>query len=251
MYQAGFGGTSNAPSWQQAAMGGGLMSMLGGFGNMMDYQDPSQSAMPYMNQISGQMQNTLGPYAGAGMSAVPGMNAYSQFGQAQIPIMQALQQKFGQMSANPGQFMNQMGQNFQQSPGYQFQVNQATGAANRAAAAGGMLGSPQEQQTLGTTVNGLANQDYYNWMDHAMNVLGQGLSGQSQMSQGLYNTGGNMMQNLFGTGAGAAGNLSDSLAQALMSQANLAYAGQSNQNQNQGGSMGSMMGGLGSFIMGL
>lgn len=176
--------------------------------------NPADSAMPYMNQI----QPTL---AGA-------FNPYIQAGQAELPT---LQNQYSAMQ-NPN-FINNMGQNFQQSPGYQFQTQQALGAANRAAAAGGMLGTPEEQQNIAGTVNGLANQDYYNWMNHAMSAYGMGLQG----DQSLYNT-----------GFQASSQYGNDLAQALMSQAQLAYAGQVNQNQSSGGGLGAILSGGGNML---
>lgn len=192
----------NPSEWNSLGTG------LGGIFDYMNYQNPANSAMPYMNQIGPMMQGYMSPYINAGMGELPN-----------------LQKQYGQLTNNPGQVINQMGQGFQQSPGYQFQTNQAMGAANRAASAGGMLGSPMAQQNMAGTVNGMANQDYYNWMNHAMGAYGMGLQGE----QGLYNT-----------GYQASDSLSQSLAQALMGQANLGYAGAQNQNQNQGGAIGAI-----------
>jgi hypothetical protein len=164
-----------------------------------------------LNQIPGMMQQAYNPYIQAGLGALP-----------------QLQSQYGQLMN--GNFINNMGQNFQQSPGLKFQIDQATGAANRAAAAGGSLGTPAEQQNLANVTNGLANQDYYNWLNHAMNAYGMGLQGE----QGLYNTGFN-----------ASNELANNLGANAMSQANLAYAGQQNQNQFRGGMLGAGLGLLG------
>ena len=202
---------SQNSNWYQMLMSGGLLGsgLAGMFGNE---KNPANSGMPYLNQIPGMAQGNFNPYIQAGQGA-----------------MGTLQQQYGQLM-NPN-FINNMGQNFQQSPGYQFGVNQATGAANRAAAAGGMVGSPQEQQNLAGSITGMANQDYYNWMNHAMGAYGQGLQGEQGLAQ---------------MGYGASGQLSQEMQDALMSQANLAYTGQQNQNQTQGNNWGSLLsGGLG------
>lgn len=181
------------------------------------FQNPANAAQPYLNQLPGMMQQQYNPYIQAGQSALPN-----------------LQQQYSAMM-NPN-FINQMGQNFQQSPGFQFGVNQATNAANRAAAAGGMVGSPQEQQNLAGSITGMANQDYYNWMNQAMGAMNEGLQGE----QGLYNTGFN-----------ASNELANNLGSIGESQANLAYAGQQNQNQMQGGMFGAGLGFLSNFIPGM
>jgi len=46
-----------------------------------------------------------------------------------------------------------------------------------------MLGSPSEQQQLATTVGGLANQDFYNYLTRAMGLYQTGLGGMGQMGQ--------------------------------------------------------------------
>jgi hypothetical protein len=120
------------------------------------------------------------------------------------------------MMNDPSGLMNKFGQGYKQSPGYQFQVNQATGAANNAASAGGMLGSPMHQQNTANMVNNLANQDYNQYLSHALGLYGQGLAGQ----QGIYNT-----------GAQVSGNLGENLSNSLMNQGNLAYSNSMNQNQ--------------------
>lgn len=195
------------------ALGDFLGAGLGMFG-MGQYKDPSDSAMPYMNQISGELSKYFSPYINAGNQALP-----------------QLQSQYGNLMNNPGGFINNMGKQFQQSPGYQWQVGQAEGAANRAAAAGGMLGTPAEQQNISGTVNQMANQDYYNWMNHAMGAYGMGLNGMNSIAR---------------MGYGAASGLGEDLASALMSQANLAYAGQADKNQEEQGGLG----GIGGLISG-
>jgi len=191
------------------------MSLFGDISNWFG-GNPSDAAQPYLNQIPGMLQGAYNPYIQAGQQALP-----------------SLQQQYGALMN--GNFINNMGKNFQQSPGFQFQTNQALGAANRAAAAGGMAGSPMEQQQIAGTVNNLANQDYYNWMNHAMGAYGAGLQGE----QGLYTTGFN-----------AANQYAGDMGSALESQANLAYAGQQNQNQMGAGILGAGLGFLGGQMFG-
>jgi len=218
---AGAGAIGGSP-WGN--VGSAIGDLFGAWNlNNQSYNNPANSAMSYLNQIGPMAQGYMNPYINAGNQA-----------------MGQLQGQYGQLINNPGGMVNNIGQSFHQSPGYQFQVNQATGAANRAAAAGGMLGSPQEQQQLGSTVNGLANQDYYNWLSNAEGMYGKGLQG---------------LQGLNQMGYGASNNLMDTLAAQLQSQGNAAYAGTQGQNQfNQGNSMGiagllgSGLGSLGSAL---
>jgi hypothetical protein len=172
--------------------------------------NPADAAQPYLNQIPSTITPYYQPYIDAGQQALP-----------------TLMGQYNQLISNPAALMNQMGSSFSASPGYQYNVTQATNAANQAAAAGGMVGSPMEQQQLSTTVSGLANQDYYNYLNHVLGLYGQGMSGMSGINT---------------MGYGASDELAKSLANALMSQANLAYSGQAAQNQAQGGMVGGLIG---------
>lgn len=209
----GAGGNSSGFNWSGAmpGLGGiasGLMGMLGGGG-----QNPSAAAMPYLNQIQGINQKTLGPYNQMGQQAGGQLNT-----------------QYGNLLSNPGGMINNIGQSYHQSPGFQFAMRQALMGSNNAAAAGGMAGSPMNtQQNMGLATN-LANQDYYNWMSHAQGMYGAGLQG---------------MQNMYGVGAESANNMASNMSQAFSQQAQAAYAGQENQNQNQSSSWGNIIGGIG------
>jgi hypothetical protein len=192
------------------------MSFFSGLENFLGMGNPANAAMPYFGQIPGIYQQYYSPYMQAGANALP-----------------QLQNQFNTLMNNPGQFINHMGAGFQQSPGYQFQTQQALNAANRAASAGGMLGTPAEQQSIAGTVNGLANQDYYNWLNHSLGAYGQGLQGEQGLNQ---------------MGFSASSDMANSLASALMSQGNLAYAGQANQNQMNGGLFGAGLGFAGNVL---
>lgn len=195
---------------------GGLGSMLGGLLSLFGNQNPADEAMPYLNQIEGQTSKYMSPYINAGLNS-----------------MGTLQSQFNNMLSNPTSLMSLIGNNFQQSPGYQWQTNQAEGAANRAAAAGGMLGSPMHQQNAASMVNNLANQDYYNFMDRGINNFNQGINGLSNINQ---------------LGYGASQNMSNNLLQSLLSKAMLSYAGTANQNQSMGGGLGALAMGAASFM---
>jgi hypothetical protein len=219
-----YGGPSAGGGMNMGGFGSGLGSVIGGFLGMGQNNNPADAGMPYLGQIGSTITPYYQPYINAGNSAM----GYMQ---------NTLLPQYQKMFQNPGQFMNQMGQGFQQSPGYQFQVNQALGAANRAAAAGGTLGTPMEQQQIAGTVNNLANQDYYNWMNHAQSMLGMGLNGASGLSQ-----------NMFDTGFNASNSLANNLAQALAAQAQMAYAGQDKQNQARASFEGDISNGIGSIV---
>jgi hypothetical protein len=192
-----------------AGIGAGLGAMFG------DWQNPADAGMDYMNQIPGQLDKYLSPYINAGQKALPG-----------------LQDQYGQLMNDPGGRINQIGQSYNQSPGFQFALQQALQGSGHAAAAGGMAGSPQhEQQNMGIAT-GLANQDYNQYMQNALGAYGAGLQGQ----QGIYNT-----------GAQAGMSMGQDMASVLANQAKLAYEGQNAENQREGGMWGALGSGLGSL----
>lgn len=195
---------------------GGIDNFFDPGGLFQPPPNPADNAMPYLDQIAGMLPQYFQPWINAGQQALP-----------------TLQQQYEQLLNNPGAMVNNIGADFQQSPGYQFQTQQALNAANRAAAAGGTLGTPMHQQNAATVVNGLANQDYYNWLNRAMGMYGMGVQGQG---------------NLANMGYGASSALGENLANALQSQAQLAYSGQADQNQGRFGMLGQAGGLIGGII---
>jgi hypothetical protein len=202
-------------SFNVAQGAGGLGQLASGILGLFQ-QNPYSQGMNYLNQVPGQLQQTLGPYNQFGK------NAGNQ-----------LQNQLGQLLNNPGALLQQFGQGYQQSPGYQFNVNQALGAANRAAAAGGMAGSPQEQAQLASTVSGLANQDYQQYLN---NILG------------LYSGGLNVGENMLGVGAGAANQLAQGLQSNLTNQAQLGVNQGAWKNAQQQNAVGGIAGGVGDLL---
>jgi hypothetical protein len=215
---AGYGDLFNA----------GLLGM-----GMMNYQNPADSAMPYLQQAQNQLPSYFQPWMDAGKNALPQLQ--QQYGNL-IGNGGALQAQNNELMNNPSAVMNRIGSTFQASPGYNWQAGQAMNAANHAAAAGGMLGSPAEQQGVANSVGQMANQDYYNYLNHGMSLFGQGLN--NNMS--LYGMGLNGLGDLSHMGLSASSSLGEDLSSLLQSQAQLAYAGQADKNQSQQGSLGGM-----------
>jgi hypothetical protein len=190
-----------------AALMGGM-----GIGSMMSpYKNPADAANPYLQQIP----DTLKPY-------------YQPFIDAGANALSTSQNQFNQLSTNPGGRMNEIGQSFQQSPGFDFQVQQAMQGSNQAAAAGGMAGSPQHEQQNMQLANNLANQDYYNWLGNALGIYKVGLGGEQDISK---------------MGYGASNELAQSLSNNLLSQAMLQYQGQAGENQREGTNWADLAGG--------
>ncbi len=147
------------------------------------------SPMSILGQIPTQLKPYYQPYLDAGTQAIP-----------------KLETQYNNLLTNPGDVFNTMGQSFQQSPGFDFAMQQALQSSNQAAAAGGMAGSPEHEQENQTVATGLANQDYYNYMNHVTGLYNEGLHGeQEMMHQGL----------------GATQDLTSQIAQTLAAQAAL------------------------------
>lgn len=98
-------------------------------------------------------------------------------------------------------YQNSLGQNgaagnaaavaqFQASPGYQYQVDQATDAVARKASALGALGSGNTQAAITDRASNLANQEYGGWQDRLNGLSDTGLRAtgqQASLQQGLGN----------------------------------------------------------------
>ena len=195
---------------------GGLISALGGIFGGGGWSNPADAAMEYLKKIPGTITPYFDPYINAGHSA-----------------LNSLMGQYGNLIGDPGSVMSMLGKGFQQSPGYQFQVNQAGDAANRAAAAGGMLGSPQEQQQVANTVNQLANQDYYNYLNQAKGLYGMGLQGLGGINQ---------------MGYGASTQLADMLANIMGQEAQYGFSGQDLENQRNAARNASLWNAIGGLF---
>lgn len=182
------------------------------------YKNPAKSAQPYFDQIPGQTNPYHQPYFDAGTDSLG-----------------KVKNNYDQDINNPGGRVNDIGQNYHQSPGFQFALQQALGAGDHAAAAGGMAGSPEHQQRNMGIATGLADQDYNQWLTNALGVYGQGLNGENDVSH---------------MGQNAGKSMADTIAQTLAQQGGLNYTGQQNKNQNNSNTwsnIGNGIGALGAF----
>lgn len=194
-----------------------FLSGIGDFvGDLFGGNNAGNQAMGYYNQIPDILKQYLKPYVDRGNAVYP-----------------SLQQHTDQLLNDPNGLLNRLGQGYQSSPGYQFQVNQAQQASNRASAAKGMLGSPMQQQQMAGTVNGLAQKDFNQYLSHVLGLYSQGLNSE----QGIYNS-----------SANASHSLGENLSNALMSQGNLAYSNATNQNQSNQQLLGMLLGLAGGFL---
>ncbi len=225
--------SASAPGWW-AQHGNGLMNgasgVLGGIGSIVSgFNSGAKQAQQYNQQG---MQNQQQQYdQGLGY-----LNPYQQAG------TQALGQYQGYLNQfqDPNQYYNNVMSNYQQSPAAQFQIQQGEQSANRAAAAGGNVGTPAEQKALMQYSQGVSNQDMQQYFNNQMgisNQYGQGLG--NLMNQG-FGAAGQMNQNRMGLGD-AIGNWYQNMGQNAM-------YGQQAQNQGLFGGIGGILGGIGSLF---
>lgn len=193
-----------------AGIGSGLFGLFGKQNN------PADEANRYISQIPDKTKQYYDPYFQAGVGQLP-----------------QLQDQYKNLLNDPGGKLNQIGQSFQQSPGFKFALEQALQGAGHAAAAGGMAGTPQHEQQAMQLATDLANQDYYNYLQGATGLYGQGLQG----SQGLAQM-----------GQQAGQSYADQIAQTLAQQGRYGYEGAAQRNQNRGNAFGQILGGIGSFF---
>lgn len=104
---------------------------------------------------------------------------------SQIPGMLPQYFKPYEQMLDPSTLMSQIGSHYQQSPGYQFSLNQALKGVGQAATAGGMAGSPQQQQQAASAAQGLASQDYGNYMQQALRLYTTGAGGYRGLGEDL------------------------------------------------------------------
>lgn len=192
-------------NWQSGAQEGIQHGLIPGIaaGFLDKWKNPSKEAGKYFDQIPDELRKYFDPYIQAGNRALPG-----------------LEREHGRLITDPGKRMNEIGADYQQSPGFQFALQKALQGAGHAAAAGGMAGSPQhEEQNMGIAT-GLANQDYNQWLQQALGLYGRGLSGE---------------ENIYGIGARAGMGMGENMASYLANRAKLEYEGQNAENQRGGG----------------
>ena len=181
--------------------------------------DGTKQAQKYIGQMNPMLEGYYNPYIEQGQEA-----------------QGTLDEQFQRMLQDPSQYQQLFGGNYQQSPGYEFQRNEALRGANQAAAAGGMLGTAAHQQGAAGLATGLANQDYWKYFGANQDIFNQGLQG----TQDFYNK-----------GYDATNQLAGGKANVLGSQANLAYTQEQNANNRIGSLLGAGIGAAGYALGGI
>lgn len=194
--------------YQRAGIGAGLGGMLGGlFGNSEDpYKAASQQYDKY-GQMGAQAQQ---PWQQAGQQAIP------QY------------QNWLQNQQNPSGFINNLMNQYQQSPWAAFQQQQGQRAANNAASASGLVGSTPYMQASQDYAHNISQQDMGQWLQNVLGINSQYGQGQQQLMSG---------------GQNAANNLTSLYGNLGSSQGEAAYGRKAGGNQD----MFNMLGGIGTI----
>lgn len=166
-------------------------------------KNPATQANNYLDQIPGAMRPYFQPYIDKGKNAGDKLTG-----------------QYDQMTQNPGDFYNDLGKGYKESPGYQATLREALAGANNAAAmgGGGGLGTPGHENYAANAAGDVANKDYEQYINHIMDIFGQGQKGQQTEEQQGYDASkdyGTSMGNIYGQ------------------KAQNAYAGQAGENQNR------------------
>jgi hypothetical protein len=207
--------SGSLPDWLSTALGigGGLGVAAGGaynaFGNKG--KSPGKSANEVLDQIPGQTKPYYQPYMDAGGKALG-----------------TIQGEYGGLLN--GETQNKLGANYKESPGYKYLLQTALQGTNNAAAAGGMLGTPQHAEQNAATAEGIASQDYNNYINNQIGLYGKGLSGEEGLNEQGYN---------------ANKSYADQLAQITGQKASNTYADEEAKQKNKAGGLSDIFGGLG------
>jgi hypothetical protein len=177
--------------------------------------------MSFFDNLFGNGSSSANKYAGAaknellaaGTNANTRLNPYAQQGLAAsdhygallgLQGQQVAQNHYGNFQADPFTQAMGVGGTYQASPGYQWQLGQGLNAVDSSAASKGLLGSGATLKAEEEYGQGLANQDYQQWLGNLSstydNYLGN-LAGQANTGVNTATQQGN--NQLTSAGAGA------------------------------------------------
>lgn len=131
----------------------------------------------------------------AGYNDVSGM--YSPYRQGGSQAYGMLSDLAGLNGAASGQAAMQ---NFTASPGYQFRLQEGVNALDRSAASRGMLNSGAQMKALSQYGQGLASEEYGNWLQQLQGLNNQGFQATGQVADSR-----NLLSQLLNQSYGQAG----------------------------------------------
>ncbi len=191
-----------------SGLGQAGMGIYQGFGG--GYNDPTKKASERLGQIPGQAEPYYSPYINAGKGAMDTLNNQNK-------------------DLLSGGKQNQLGESYKESPGYQARLRAAMTAGSNAAASGGYLGTPVNQEDMMNRATDVASQDYDTYMRNQI---------------GLYDTGYGGTKDINQQGFDASKGMADTVSNVTGQQAGLDYVGDAGRNTyKQGGWKNAFSGG--------
>lgn len=186
------------------AIGGAVISSDASKSAAQTQANAAQNSTNAQLSMFGQTQNNLAPYMGSGVNALNALNSGLGIGpNAGGPVgYGSLTQPFSAAQ-------------YQQSPGYSFQMGQGVQAVQNSASAAGGIGGGNTLKALTTFGQGLANSDY---QQAYQNYVGQQQQ-QYGMLSGVANSGQNAAANLGGLSAGVGQSVGNNITGAGAAQA--------------------------------
>ena len=133
------------------------LEIFGGMGEPSQYIDQAV-------QLQQQGKRPFRPYQVAGGMQLPGY-----------------MHTINQLTRHPTELEDNIMSGYQESPYATYQQQNLTQQMNRAAAAGGQLGSPDEQVELARQQQGIISRDQQQYYEDAMKPFSMGLQGQSHL----------------------------------------------------------------------
>ena len=121
---------------------------------------------------------------------------YGPWREAGLRALPTMEEQMMMLLYSPETINAMMGSTYEASPGYDYQMQESMNAANQAAAAGGMLGTPSHQNTAMTQSQNIANQDYWQYVNHLTDLYTKGLGIGTDINQMGYNASDKMAQDL-------------------------------------------------------
>jgi hypothetical protein len=198
--------------------GGILPGVVAGFTN----GDPTKRANKYLDQIPDELRKYLMPFINRGNTAGEHLNDISG--------------EYESMYKDPNSIISKIGSGYTESPGFKWRLGQGENAINNAAASGGYAGTSQHQQRAGELATNIASQDFNDFMERALGMRREGLTGRTGIEQDFYNK-----------GYGASGDLASSIANWLNQKGGMAYQDQKNKNQQWSDALSSLTSNIGNF----
>lgn len=174
-------------SWLSQLFGGG--------------KSPMNSANKYLDQIPGIGHQGYDPYVEAGMDATGRTKS-----------------QYESLMNDPTGFINKLMEGYKPSEGYNYQKELLQRELGNTAAAGGIAGSPLDQENQGQAIQKLLSGDMQQFLQNALGIYGRGLSGE---------------EGIAGRGFDASKQLTDLLGGALNQQGGLAFQDQQQKNKNK------------------